>query len=135
MRTRTLLVNHVRGAVKSYGGRLKGTSAGSFHKKAVEDIPEHLRHILLPVVECIAEVTKRIREYDKVISIGTLDEQRFDEHLSQAEQQGLTPLEFLAHIVGDQANQRRERALERRIKEAFGFGQTPIKLRIRKRND
>ncbi len=47
-----------------------------------------------------------------------LDEGRLDEHLSRAEQEGLTPLEFLARIVGDQADRRRERSIERRIKEA-----------------
>jgi hypothetical protein len=33
-----------------------------------------------------------------------LDERRFDEHLSRAEQEGLTPLEFLARLVGQQAD-------------------------------
>lgn len=47
-----------------------------------------------------------------------LDEARFDEHLSCAEQAGLTPLEFLARVIGEQADRRRERAIERRIKEA-----------------
>jgi len=47
-----------------------------------------------------------------------LDEPRFDEHLSRAEQAGLTPLEFLARLVGELADQRRERAIQRRIKDA-----------------
>jgi DNA replication protein DnaC len=47
-----------------------------------------------------------------------LDEQRFDEQLSRAEQEGLAPLEFLARVVGEQANRRRERAIERRIRDA-----------------
>ena len=41
-----------------------------------------------------------------------LDEERFDEHLSRAEQEGLTPLEFFARIVGEEANRRRERSIE-----------------------
>jgi DNA replication protein DnaC len=47
-----------------------------------------------------------------------LDEERFDDHLSRAEQEGLTPLEFLARLVGEQADRRRERAIERRIEDA-----------------
>jgi len=47
-----------------------------------------------------------------------LDEQSFDEHLSRAEQEGLTPLEFLSRVLGEQADRRRERAIERRIKDA-----------------
>ena len=41
-----------------------------------------------------------------------LHEQSFDEHLARAEQAGLTPLQFLARLVGEQADQRRERAIE-----------------------
>ena len=39
---RTQLVNHVRGAVKSFGGRLPKGPARSFHKRAAEHIPEAL---------------------------------------------------------------------------------------------
>jgi DNA replication protein DnaC len=47
-----------------------------------------------------------------------LDERSFDEHLLRAEQEGLTPLDFLARLVGEQADRRRERAIERRIHDA-----------------
>ena len=47
-----------------------------------------------------------------------LDERSFDEHLSRAEQEGLTPLAFLARLVGEHADRRRERAIERRIHDA-----------------
>jgi DNA replication protein DnaC len=47
-----------------------------------------------------------------------LDEPSFDEQLSRAEQEGLTPLAFLARLVGEQADRRRERAIERRIQDA-----------------
>ena len=40
---RTQLVNHVRGAVKSFGARLPKCPARSFHNKAPEHIPEALR--------------------------------------------------------------------------------------------
>ena len=39
---RTQLVNHVRGAVKSFGARLPKCPARSFHKRAAEHIPEAL---------------------------------------------------------------------------------------------
>ena len=47
-----------------------------------------------------------------------LSEQAFDEHLARAEQEGLTPLEFMARVIGAEADRRRERAIERRIKDA-----------------
>ncbi len=37
---RTQLVNHVRGAVKSFGHRLPKCPARSFHKRAAEHVPE-----------------------------------------------------------------------------------------------
>jgi transposase len=48
---RTQLVNHVRGAVKSFGARLPKCPARSFHNKAAEHIPEVLRPALGPILE------------------------------------------------------------------------------------
>jgi transposase len=63
--SRTQLVNHVRGAVKSFGGRLPKCSARSFHRKAAEYIPEALWPALGPILEMISSLTERIREYDR----------------------------------------------------------------------
>jgi transposase len=62
---RTQLVNHVRGAVKSVGARLPKCPAKSFHKRAEEHIPEALLPALAPILEQIASLTERIREYDR----------------------------------------------------------------------
>jgi transposase len=48
---RTQLVNHVRGAVKSFGARLPKCPARSFHKRASEHIPEVLMPALGPILE------------------------------------------------------------------------------------
>ena len=64
---RTQLVNHVRGAVKSFGARLPKRPARSFHNKAPEHIPEALRPALKPVLEQIASLTERIRQYDRLL--------------------------------------------------------------------
>src|SRR5829696_4963565 len=48
---RTQLVNHVRGAVKSFGARLPKCPARSFHKNASEHIPEALRPALGTILE------------------------------------------------------------------------------------
>ena len=47
---RTQLVNHVRGAVKSFGARLPKCPARSFHKRASEHIPEALLPALGPIL-------------------------------------------------------------------------------------
>lgn len=63
--TRTQLINHVRGAVKSFGARLPKCSAQSFHNKAAAKIPPMLKAALEPLVETIATLTARIQEYDR----------------------------------------------------------------------
>ena len=55
---RTQLVNHVRGAVKSFGARLPKCPARSFHKRASEHIPEALRPALGPILEQIGSLTR-----------------------------------------------------------------------------
>ena len=60
VRTRTLLINHVRGAVKACGAALPSCTAEAFHRKAAEHIPGGLRPALLPLVEAIGELTARI---------------------------------------------------------------------------
>jgi transposase len=62
---RTQLVNHVRGAVKSFGGRLPKCPARSFHNKAPEHIPDALRPALGPILEQIGSLTQRIRDYER----------------------------------------------------------------------
>jgi transposase len=62
---RTQLVNHVRGAVKSFGYGLPKCPARSFHKRAKEHIPEPLLPALEPVLEQIGSLTERIRDYER----------------------------------------------------------------------
>jgi transposase len=63
--SRTQLVNHVRGAVKSFGARLPKCPARSFHKKAPEHIPQALWPSLGPILETIGSLTQRIHDYDR----------------------------------------------------------------------
>lgn len=67
VRSRTQLINHVRGTVKSFGARLPGCSAESFHKKVADQLPEELSEALEDVVETIGSLTKKIRDYDRRI--------------------------------------------------------------------
>jgi transposase len=62
---RTQLVNHVRGAVNSFGGRLPKCPARSFHKRASEHIPEALRPALGPILEQIGSLMERIRDNER----------------------------------------------------------------------
>jgi transposase len=66
VRVRTLLVNHVRGAVKAVGARLSSCGAEVFHKQ-IDAIPEELQFALAPLMKNIAEQTALIRGYDKAV--------------------------------------------------------------------
>ena len=59
VRSRTLLINHVRGAVKACGAALPSCTAEAFHRKTADHIPDGLRPALLPLVEAIGELTVR----------------------------------------------------------------------------
>jgi transposase len=67
IRSRTQLVNHARGVVKSFGERLPKCSAASFHKRVAEHLPKDLAPALEPIMEMIASLTARIRDYDREI--------------------------------------------------------------------
>src|SRR5215211_6953916 len=62
---RTKLVNHVRGAVKSFGARLPKCTAESFHNRVAEHLPQELVPALGPILKIIASLTERIRDYDR----------------------------------------------------------------------
>ena len=68
IKSRTALINHVRGTVKSSGERLPKCSAPSFHKKSVEHIPEALKPALMPLIEEIGHITNQIKKYEQELS-------------------------------------------------------------------
>ena len=65
--SRTALINHVRGAIKSYGQRLPTCSPDSFHKRVVSHLPVELAPALTPIVQLIGLVTEQIKKFDSHI--------------------------------------------------------------------
>jgi transposase len=98
---RTQLVNHVRGAVKSFGARLPKCPARSFHKRAPEHIPEALRPALGPLLEQIGSLTERIRQYDRKLE--AISEERYPETSLLRQVEGIGALTALTFVltVGD----------------------------------
>jgi transposase len=94
---RTQLVNHVRGAVKSFGARLPKCPARSFHKKATEHVPEALMPALGPILEQIASLTERIREYDR--RLVTISEDHYPETALLRQVEGIGPLTALTFVL------------------------------------
>lgn len=67
VQARTKLINHVRGAVKSLGGRISKCSAEVFARRAAGQLPQPLRPALTPLLEVIADLTQRIRALDQQV--------------------------------------------------------------------
>ena len=105
---RTKLISHVRGAVKSLGGRINKCSTEAFAKQAAGQVPEALRPTLTPLLEVIADLTRRIREMDKQV------ERMIEEHPEAVRLQqprGVGPVTSLAFVlaVEDPARFKRSR--------------------------
>lgn len=98
VKARTHLVNHVRGTVKSFGGRITGCSTHNFHKKAAECIPVELKSMLRPVLEIIEALTAKIHEFDKKIE-HELCKNRYPQTELLQQVAGVGPLTALAFIL------------------------------------
>jgi transposase len=94
---RTQLVNHVRGAVKSFGGRLPKCPARSFHKRASEHIPEALWEALGSILETIGSLTQRIRDYERQLE--AISRERYPEAELLRQVEGVGPLTALTFVL------------------------------------
>jgi transposase len=108
---RTQLVNHVRGAIKSFGGRLPKCPARSFHNKAAEHIPEALRPALGPILKQIGSLTERIRQYDRKLE--TISAEHYPETALLRQVEGIGPLTALTFVltVGDPSRFEKSRSV------------------------
>ena len=94
---RTQLVNHVRGAVKSFGARLPKCPAVSFHKRAAEHIPEALWPALGPILEQIGSLTERIRQYERKLE--EISKAHYPETQLLRQVEGIGPLTALTFVL------------------------------------
>ncbi len=67
VRARTKLINHVRGAVKAQGTRIRKCSAEAFAKRAQAELPPAMAPSVTPLLEIITELTRRIAAYDAAV--------------------------------------------------------------------
>ncbi|MDF1556535.1 MAG: IS110 family transposase [Deferrisomatales bacterium] len=97
VRARTRLINHVRGAVKSVGGRLVKCSTPSFAEKALPHIPEELDPALTPILEMIETLGAQIRSYDRKIE--ELARDRYPETTILRQVPGVGALTALTYVL------------------------------------
>lgn len=94
---RTKLICSTRGLVKSMGGRLPKCSAASFHKIEVQTIPEGIRKVLLPMIEQIGSLTKKIGWYDRQSS--EMAEKKYPETELLKQPKGVGDVTSLAYVL------------------------------------
>jgi len=97
VRTRTRLINHVRGAVKSVGGHLVTCSSVTFATKALPDLPPELEPALCPLLEVIATLDEQIRTYDRRIE--ELATERYPETALLRQVPGVGALTALTYVL------------------------------------
>ena len=97
VRARVRLINHVRGAVKSVGGRLTKCSSPSFAGQAQPHIPEELAPALAPLLEMIAAMGEQIRAYDRQIE--HLAQERYPETMLLRQVPGVGALTALTYVL------------------------------------
>jgi transposase len=97
IRTRTLLVNHVRGAVKSCGARLPKVTADAFAKKVIGAIPTPLNEALMPILQAIGTLTATITEYDK--RIVQLCRKNYPHTARLSQVTGVGPITVLTYVL------------------------------------
>jgi transposase len=94
---RTKLINHVRGTVKSSGARLSRCSSEVFAKRAASELPLALAPALLPLLEVIADLTRRIAQAEA--QLAALMRERHPVALRLQQPAGVGPLTALAFVL------------------------------------
>jgi len=69
VKARTMLVNQVRGVVKSFGYRIASCSTAAFAHKARQEktLPSSLKETMEPLLRVLDEVTQQIARFDKEV--------------------------------------------------------------------
>ena len=107
--SRTLLINHVRGAVKSAGARLPGCDAQSFHRRVKGSLPGDLLSAMNPLIAAIEKLSEEIAIVDRrVIELAAT---RYPEAKVLQQVAGVGPLISLTFLltIGDPARFKRSR--------------------------
>lgn len=97
VRARTKLINHVRGVVKAVGHRLASCSADVFAKRAAGEVPTELAPALTPLLEVIADLTRRIAAAERQTAVMIGERHRVAERLQQPA--GVGPITALAYVL------------------------------------
>ncbi len=97
VKSRTQLVNHARGLVKTNGDRLPKCSAARFVKKCKSEVPPELQPALAPIFEAISNLNEQINEFDGLIEQSSIEQYPETQYLRQVS--GVGPITALAFVL------------------------------------
>jgi transposase len=97
VKSRTELINSVRGQVKSMGGRITGCSSVAFSQKAAAEIPEEVHETLQPLLRLIATLSEEITTFDQRIEKLAAEKYMHTQLLRQVS--GVGPVTALAYVL------------------------------------
>jgi len=97
VQTRTKLMCHARGVVKSLGHRLPKCSPECFHTRALDGLPGELYPALIGILEVIGRVNQQIKNYDEQIK--GLCEKDYPETKRLRQVVGVGPVTALAFVL------------------------------------
>ncbi len=97
VKTRGMLICHVRSSVKESGGRLESCSAESFSRKAAKEIPAGLQASLKPLLVQIENLTQQIRGYER--RINRLCRKKYYQTQNLMQIPGVGPITALTYVL------------------------------------
>ena len=97
VKTRSALINFVRGVVKSAGGRIPSCDTHQFARRAGLHVPDELAPAVSPVIAVIAELDSRIRAYDT--SIEHMAQERYPETQLLRQVAGVGPITATTFVL------------------------------------
>jgi transposase len=95
--SRTKLVNCVRGIVKGSGTKLPKCSPEAFPKRVAEHVPTELAPAVEPLLSAIADLTGKVRDFDKRIE--KLAAEKYPESQLLQQVAGVGPITALAFML------------------------------------
>lgn len=138
VRSRGLMINTIRGMVKSLGGRLPKCSVESFPTQAAPNVPKALSAAVIPLLDTIKRLNQKVAAYDKLLERTAKKDHPETELLRQVP--GVGPLTSLAYVVTieDPHRFRRSRAIGSYVglrPRKFESGESDPQRRITKAGD
>jgi len=97
MKSRSAVISHCRGVVKSFGQRISKCDAGAFHRRLEAEMPEEFRMALSPLVDTLRYLTAQIREYDR--EIDALCQDKYPETQRMRQIRGVGPVTALTFAL------------------------------------